>query len=89
MKELGVEEVKGRSNRHRVLVYSLSTCVHCKQVKQFLRDNNVEFEHKDVDLCSKSEQQEILMDILKRGRHPSFPKIIIDDKTMITGFNKD
>ena len=86
---MALEKVTGRNNRHKVLVYSLSTCVHCKAAKQFLRENDLEFEYIDVDLCSKKDQQKILSDIQKRGGIPSFPKIIIDYTIMITGLDKN
>jgi len=80
--------VPGKNKTHETKLYALSTCVHCKAVKQFLRDNDVEFEYIDVDLCDKNDQQEIVRDIVKRGGQLSFPKIIVDDVIMITGFDK-
>jgi glutaredoxin-like protein NrdH len=37
-------KVVGKQNSHKVVLYALSTCVWCKMTKQFLKDNNVEFE---------------------------------------------
>ena len=42
----------------RLLVYALSTCVWCKLTKQFLNDNNVEYEYVDVDLLERGGQTE-------------------------------
>src|SRR3972149_3637843 len=42
-------KVPGKKTEHKVVVYALSTCVWCKMTKQFLKDNEIEFEHIDVD----------------------------------------
>lgn len=82
-------KVKGKNNSHKVRVYALSTCVHCKAAKQFLRESDVEFEYLDVDLCGKEDLEEVKRDILRRGSSLAFPQIIIDDKIIITGLDKE
>jgi len=82
-------KVPGKNNKHKVLMYSLSTCVWCKLTKQFLADNNVEYEYGDVDLFDEKDRAKIRNDIQKRGGSLSYPTIIIDDKLLITGFSKD
>ena len=82
-------EVQGKNNKHRVLLYALSTCGWCKKGKQLLRDNNIEFEYVDVDLCNDEDYEWIREDILNRGGRFSFPTIIIDDKILITGLKED
>ncbi len=51
-------KVPGRNKKHRVLMYALSTCGWCKQAKRFLRDQSVEFEYIDVDLCGHEDRDE-------------------------------
>jgi len=82
-------KVSGRNNKHRVLVYAISTCAWCKMTKKFLNDNGVEYEYVDVDLTSDEDHENIREDITSRGGEPSYPTIIVDDKTLITGFRKD
>ena len=82
-------KVEGRHRKHKVLLYTLSTCSHCAATKQFFRDMNVEFGYIDVDLCDQKDKQEIQSDILKRKSDFAFPKIIIDDNTLITGLDKE
>ncbi len=88
-KELNLIKVEGQNKSHKVLVYALSTCVHCKATKQYLKENGIQFEYVDVDRCEAKELEEIKKDIFARGGDLSFPKIIIDDKIMITGLYKD
>ncbi|MEJ2280450.1 MAG: glutaredoxin family protein, partial [Candidatus Bathyarchaeota archaeon] len=80
--------VEGKNIRHKVLLYAISTCPWCKKEKQLLKDNNIEFEYVDVDLCSDEDYEEIRKDIINRGGRFSFPAIIIDDKILINGFKE-
>ena len=82
-------KVPGKNNKHRVLMYAISTCGWCKRAKKFLIDNNIEYEYVDVDLCSKEEREKIRSDILSRGGLLSYPTIIVDDRTLITSFQED
>jgi glutaredoxin len=84
-----LSKVSGKNSKHRVLVYALSTCVWCKMTKQFLKDNGIEFEYIDVDLCEEDDKEEIRREIQSKGGSLSYPTIIVDDKTVITGFRKD
>ena len=86
---MNISKVSGINNQHKVLVYALSTCVWCKMTKQFLKDNNIQYEYVDVDLCEEEDKQKIRQHIQKLGAPLSYPTTIIDDKTVITGFRKD
>jgi glutaredoxin-like protein NrdH len=82
-------KVEGKDKRHKVLLYALSTCAWCKMTKRFLKDNDVEYEFVDVDLCSDADHEKIRKDIMSRGADPTYPTIVVDEKIVITGFRKD
>ena len=82
-------KVSGKKNNHKVTLYALSTCVWCKLTKQFLNENNVEYEYIDVDLCDEEDKQKIHEIIQSKGGSLSYPTTIVDDKVVITGFRKD
>jgi len=82
-------KVNGKNNKHKVLMYALSTCGWCKMTKNFLKDNNIEYEYIDVDQCGKDDREKIQEDIRNRGGDLSYPTLIVDDKTLITGFVKN
>jgi glutaredoxin-like protein NrdH len=86
---MSVVKVRGENNRHKVLLYALSTCAWCKLTKKFLRDNKIEYEYIDVDLIDGKEKEKIKTEILNKGGELSYPTIIVDDKIVITGFRKD
>ncbi len=82
-------KVSGQKNNHKVTIYALSTCVWCKMTKQYLKDNNVEFEFVDVDLLDDNDKHKAHEAIISKGGALSYPTTIVDDKTAITGFRKD
>ena len=82
-------KVSGTKNHHKVILYALSTCVWCKMTKQFLKDNNIEFEYVNVDLCEEDDKQKIRAEIQSKGGNLNYPTTIIDDKIVVTGFRKD
>jgi glutaredoxin-like protein NrdH len=84
-----LSKVSGKNSKHKVLVYALSTCAWCKMTKQFLKDNDIEYEYVDVDLCKEDEKEQIRQHIRSKGGSLSYPTIIIDDNMLITGFRKD
>jgi glutaredoxin len=86
---MNLSKVSGKNNAHKVLVYALSTCVWCKMTKQFLKDNGIEFEYVNVDLCDEEDKVKIRRHIQSKGGNLSYPTIIIDDNILITGFRKD
>jgi glutaredoxin len=86
---MDISKVPGKNNKHKVLIYALSTCVWCKMTKQFLKDNSVEFEFVDVDLCTEDDKDKIRKRITDLGGPLNYPTVIVDEKKVITGFRKD
>ncbi|HUT16738.1 MAG TPA: glutaredoxin family protein [Acidobacteriota bacterium] len=82
-------KISGKKNEHKVVLYALSTCAWCKMTKQFLKDNDIEFEYVNVDLCEEDDKQKIRQHIRSKGGSLSYPTVIVDDKVLITGFRKD
>ena len=82
-------KVSGQKKQHKVVLYALSTCAWCKMTKQFLKDNDVEYDYIDVDLCEEEDKQKIREHIQSKGGPLSYPTIIVDDNVLITGLRKD
>ena len=81
--------VSGQKNNHKVTIYALSTCAWCKMTKQYLKDNNVEYEFIDVDLLDDNDKNKAHDAITSKGGVLSYPTTIVDNKIVITGFRKD
>lgn len=84
-----IKKVEGKNNNHKVLLYTLTTCMWCNYTKRLLRKHDVEHEYIDVDYTSEKDKKEIQEDIESKGGTLSFPVIIIDDTIVINGFKKD
>lgn len=84
-----IVKIPGKNTKHKVFVYALSTCAWCKLTKRYLKDNGIEYEYVDVDLCDDDDKDKVKQNILDKGGDLSYPTIVIDDKTLITGFRKD
>lgn len=71
-----------------VKLFTLSTCIHCKNAKKFLDECHVNYEFKDVDLLTGMEREKVIDDIRKINAECSFPTIIIGDRVMV-GFREN
>jgi glutaredoxin len=89
VRKMKIEKMPGTNQKNKVFLYALSTCAWCKMTKQYLKDNNIEFEYVDVDQCSDEDLEKIKKNILSKGGHLSYPVVIVNDKTLINGFRKD
>ncbi|WGM90622.1 MAG: glutaredoxin [Candidatus Bathyarchaeota archaeon] len=82
-------KVSGNNNKHHVLVYAISTCGWCKRAKNFLKENDVEYEYVDIDVLNNEDKEKIKQDIITRGGPLVYPTLIIDNKILITGAPQD
>jgi len=82
-------KVAGVKKEHKVFLYTLSTCGWCKKTKQFLKENNVEYEYLDIDTASSEERTQAIEEMKARKVRLGFPIIIIGDQTLIIGYKPD
>ncbi|MGD0209357.1 MAG: glutaredoxin family protein [Desulfomonilia bacterium] len=66
-----------------IIIYTLSTCSHCKAAKKFLNDLNVRYDFIDVDLLDAEEKAAILNEVRKYNPRLTFPTILCGDKVII------
>jgi len=66
-----------------VMIYTLSTCGHCKSTKKLLDECTIQYDFVDVDLLEGEERKAILEDIKKINPRCSFPTILIGDKVIV------
>ena len=71
-----IKKVEGENKNHKVLLYTLSTCMWCNYAKRLLRKHSVEHEYVDVDYTSEQDKKVIQEDIESRGGSLRFPIII-------------
>jgi glutaredoxin 3 len=66
----------------KVKVYSTSTCPYCTMAKDFLKEQNIEFESIDVGT-----DQEAAKEMVKKSGQMGVPVVEIDGE-VIVGFDK-
>jgi len=74
--------------RNPVKLYTLSTCLHCKKVKQFMRDYNIDYQATDMDLLSGEERKSAINALRELNPRLTFPTIIIGNR-IVVGFKRD
>lgn len=66
-----------------IKIYSTPTCPYCQRAKQFLKENNINFEEVDV-----SADQIELQDMIKKSGQMGVPVLDIEGE-IIVGFDKE
>jgi len=75
---------------HELLLFALSTCIHCKHAKEFLNSHNVKYELVHVDLVRDQEREDVMEEVMKYNPKLSFPTLVVDGgDQVIVGFNED
>lgn len=67
----------------KVTIYTTPTCVYCKMTKAFFRENNVQYEEKDV-----STDRTAADEMIKKSNQMDVPVIDVDGKILV-GFDKE
>ena len=76
-------------DKGRVMLYALSTCVHCKMTKQLLNELGVAYDYLYVDQLSRSEMDEVIKEMEQYNPRCSFPTLVINGTQTIVGSRKD
>lgn len=73
-----------------VILYALSTCIHCRHTKEFLEKNHIDFNCTYVDQLHGEEREAILEKVRSANPRMSFPTLIVGpDHTVVVGFNPE
>ncbi len=66
----------------RVSIYTTPTCAYCKMAKEFFKQNNVEYEERDVASDAKARDE-----MIQKSGQMGVPVIEVDGK-IIVGFDQ-
>ena len=75
-------------NKKIIIIYSLSTCAHCRDTINYIAGKGVDFSFIDIDLLEKEERKIILSELKKINPERTFPTTAIGDRTII-GFETE
>lgn len=76
------------NGNNTIKLYTLSTCVHCKALRDYFLLRNLSFDYVDVDLLEGPRRQETLKEVRKFNARCSFPTTVIDGRVVV-GFKVD
>jgi len=76
------------TDKGKVLLYALSTCVWCNRTKRLLGDLDVAYDYLDVDMLNSNDKAAALKEIEKYNPARSFPTLVVGDES-IRGFKED
>jgi glutaredoxin-like protein NrdH len=82
-------KIEGKNTKHKVFLYTLSTCGWCKKTKELLKEKEIAHEYLDLDKCSKEDQKAAVEELKAKNLPVAFPVIIVNDDKVIQGFKKD
>ncbi len=71
------------TKKHKIIIYSTSTCPHCVQAKKFLKEHGIEF--KDINV---QENKEKAKEMVEKSGQIGVPVIDIDGE-IVVGFDKE
>lgn len=73
-----------------VILYALSTCVHCRHTRAFLEENNIDFDCTYVDKLEGDAQKQALEKVREVNPRLSFPTMIVGPShVVVIGFNPE
>jgi len=72
-----------------VKLFALSTCVHCKNTKQYLEEHGVYYKCVFVDQLEGDERKAVLEEIRTHNPKLSFPTLVCGNGRVIVGFHKE
>ncbi|WP_245920378.1 glutaredoxin family protein [Methanospirillum stamsii] len=76
-------------DKGKIMLYALSTCIHCKQTRNLLDELHVAYDYLYVDKLNKEDMNSVLMDIEKFNPRGSFPTLVINNSKVIVGSRLD
>ena len=81
--ELGMNPVSDKP-----IMYALTTCLHCKNTKKFLEENNYEVTVIHLDDYCDSDRSNLMEKVRKYNPRGTFPVVLMPNGKVIVGFRK-
>ena len=72
--------IPGKISKHNVMIYTISTCIWCKRLKNKLNGGNIEYKYIDIDLISFMEKEALKTRLRQHRPRLAFPMMFVDDE---------
>jgi glutaredoxin-like protein NrdH len=79
---MNFEHVAG-TDKGKVTLYALSTCIWCKKTKELLSSMGVGFSYIYVDLLKGNDRSKMVEEVKKYNPACSFPTLVVGDKCIV------
>jgi len=76
------------SDRGRIKLFTLSTCIWCKKTKALLQELDVGYEYVDVDMLEGADRDRALEELRRFNPQCSFPSLVLNNAACIVGFKE-
>ena len=76
------------TDKGKVMLYALSTCIWCNRTKKLLGELGVAYDYIDVDLLDSDDKHKALDEIAKYNPAKTFPTLVIGEESL-RGFKED
>lgn len=83
-----MKKIEG-TDKGKITLYALSTCVWCKKTKSLLQELGVAHEILDVDTLTGETKAQTLEEMKRWNPRCSFPSLVIGDAHCIIGFDPE
>ena len=80
--------VEGKDHGNLVL-YTLSTCVWCRMMKNFLAKMEIGYDYVDVDTLGDEEKTRTMDEVRRWNPQCSFPSLVVNGEQCVVGFSED
>jgi glutaredoxin len=82
------KHVDGVHDKHKVFLYTLTTCGWCRKTKALLQELGVAYDYIDVDDQQGADRELAKQEVLKWNASLSFPTMVLDDSEAVVGFSE-
>lgn len=72
--------VSGKISKHKVMLYTLSTCIWCKRLKSKLTARDIKYSYIDIDLIPYMQKQVLKTQLKQVKPRLTFPMMFVDDE---------
>ena len=83
-----MEDTRYAGGPSKTLLFALSTCSHCKDVKKLFDSRNIQYERIEVDLLEGEERKAAIERVKQYNPRVTFPTTVIGE-TVIVGNKKE
>ncbi len=71
-----------------IKLYALSTCSHCRDTKDLLKQCHIAYDCVDIDTLGPEDRKKVVEEVKKLNPECSLPTLVVGDKVVV-GFRED